>query len=205
MNTSSSLVHASLRISGSRWFRYLSLHCLADLPGMYLAAYPQFFMCGFFATISSSRLSSSVVHLPLITSGLSDLFHLCKHCTCDLPGTSVAITFHCCPLCFFTALFSSSSSSGVHRLLSVLPCFEPCDPPSSSSPGLLVSLLICSRISPSGGSEAAEGLSASLIIPTFSTKPHSSLSASSPSSPLSSGTAITAPRRTVRRAACWCC
>ena len=42
MSSSSSLVHASLRTSGAKWLKYLSLHCFPTRKGMCLAILDHF-------------------------------------------------------------------------------------------------------------------------------------------------------------------
>lgn len=55
--SSSSLVHASLRTSGARWLKYLSLHCFPTRNGICLAMLDHF--CAPYLFTKNSNISSS--------------------------------------------------------------------------------------------------------------------------------------------------
>jgi len=77
---SSSALHSSRLMSGSRWLYHRSRHCFPIRPGSSLAIFDQRFGP---SSVTSWTIfaSSSAVHGPLTRSGFSTFCHLCKHCT----------------------------------------------------------------------------------------------------------------------------
>ena len=112
--SSSSSVHRSFFIFESRWLWYLSLHCLPILPGRCFAIVDQFF-APYLLTSFTRISSSSFVHGPFTSSGLSTFYHRWRHCTSVLSLKNDAIFFqflapYCC-----TSYLSILSSSLVHQ------------------------------------------------------------------------------------------
>ena len=117
MMRSSSGLHFSFLILGSRWLNQRSRHCLPIRPRRWLAITDQRTPptpC--FMTMLKTTSSSSFVHGPLTSPGLSTLFQRCKHCTLlRLEPKCTDIRFHSLAPNLATAARNASSSSGVHR------------------------------------------------------------------------------------------
>mmetsp|Transcript_8468 Transcript_8468/g.52922 ORF Transcript_8468/g.52922 Transcript_8468/m.52922 type:complete len:219 (+) Transcript_8468:1548-2204(+) len=96
---SSSVHHKSLLMFGSRWRKYLPIHCWSVLPGSALAICAHF--PGYWLYMIRRTLSSSTVHLSLLISGLTLCLHLCAHCWPVRPGICLAMIDHLLPICFW--------------------------------------------------------------------------------------------------------
>mmetsp|Transcript_19212 Transcript_19212/g.48906 ORF Transcript_19212/g.48906 Transcript_19212/m.48906 type:complete len:458 (-) Transcript_19212:212-1585(-) len=108
--SSSSGVHASFRMPSSSWLCQRSRHCLPMRPGRCEA------ICDHFLGPSSSTRritvsSSSFVHGPLTSAGLSTLDQRCAHCTSVLSRK--------CEFTFFQSASTSGSAAAIKSLSSV--------------------------------------------------------------------------------------
>jgi len=86
-------------------------------------------------TSCSTVSSSSLLHGPLTSSGLSTFCHLCRHCTSVRPSSPSATFFQFLPLYCTTSAASRLSSSSVHfprpfssRSIGVMNCMCACVP-----------------------------------------------------------------------------
>mmetsp|Transcript_18047 Transcript_18047/g.31929 ORF Transcript_18047/g.31929 Transcript_18047/m.31929 type:complete len:223 (-) Transcript_18047:623-1291(-) len=109
---------------GSKNRHQCSLHCFAVRPGTF-SAIALHTSESLFSSTSLIRISSSSgVHGPLTSPGLSTFFQRCRHCTWLRFGTRSATSFQCFAPYFPTAAVSALSCSAVQRTPAERACIE---------------------------------------------------------------------------------